>query len=528
MKAARTTLRILIAVAALALALAASACFEGGALDAAGNDSTITEDTAAPPDDTTAIVDTASPDDTEIPVDTTPPGDTIAPVDTIPVDTGAEDTSPQDTLVADTAVDTVTDTVEATPCLTVSDCSGIADPDDKCVGTIGCVDYQCVLDPDTAVVCPDDGDPCTESTCVPATGACVTTDACTCEPVGALTCGTPVSYTTGAAGETDVVDGYSCGGAGANFTGPERVFSFSVPSAQRVRLTATSSAGALGGVWVVPFSDGDCAPDGCLAGSAGETILLDAPANTPLAVVVEHLFGGFPVTLTAECGITSETYCSDGLDDDGDGLTDCADGSCTADPACQVTPTTEISCTNDVDDDEDSKTDCDDADCTGHPACVVITPENCTDGSDNDGDFLTDCNDPDCNNDNACLEPCININGLNSYCGFGQGIGNGGGYSHMSHYYGCPGAPASPAKEIIYPFLASGSGLVTVTIAWSGANVMHLYVLQDQGQGCAGSGCIGHDAHSVTFNAIAGTQYFIVIDGQNNSGVFNLNIDCSF
>ncbi|TNF31397.1 MAG: hypothetical protein EP329_12435 [Deltaproteobacteria bacterium] len=516
MKRARSQNRALLVALLLAPAFGAVGCFEGGALDAVGADGVIPNDTVIAPDDT-AVLDTLPPEDTGTVVET----DTLV-IDTLGGDT-AQDTT--DTVVADTAS---ADTVEVIPCLTVSDCVGIAAPDDKCAGTIGCVDYQCVADPSTAVVCPDDGDACTAEACDPATGQCFSADICVCVPAGTLSCGVPVNYTTGAAGETEVVDGYSCGGVGSTNTGPERVFSFSVPTAQRVRLTATATAGSLGGVWVVPFSAGDCAADGCLAGSAGETVLLDAPGNTPLAVVVEHLFGGFPVTLTAECGITTETRCNDGLDDDGDGLTDCADGNCTADPACVVTPTTEISCVNSVDDDKDGKTDCDDADCAGYPACIVVTPENCTDGVDNDGDLLADCADSDCASASVCLEPCININGLNAYCNFGQGIGNGGGYANMSHYYGCPGAPTSPAKEVIYPFLAQGTGLVTVTIAWSGVNVLHLYVLEDKGQGCGGSGCIGHDAHSVTFSAIAGKQYFIVIDGQNNNGVFNLHIDCNF
>lgn len=491
--------------------MGASGCFEGGALD------------AVPPGDTAAPTDTVTPADTSVVPDGVEPVDTSEPPDTTPPDTVVADSvAPPDTVTPD---DTIADTVEARPCLTVADCVGVVAPGDKCAGKIGCVDYKCVVDPATVVTCPDDGDPCTTATCDPATGACVTTGGCTCAPVGALACGTPVTYTTGDPGETDVLDGYTCGGVGANNTGPERVFTFSVPSAQRVRFTAAAPAG-LGGVWVVPLGGGDCAPDGCLAGNAGGTVLLDAPGGTPLAVVVEHTFAGWPVTLTADCGVTVEDRCGDGLDDDGDGQTDCADPNCTSDPACQVNPTTEISCTNALDDDKDGKTDCADGDCAASPACFVATPEDCLDGVDNDGDFLADCADPDCASATSCVEPCVDINGLTAYCGFGQGIGNGGGHSHMSHYYGCPGAPTSPSKEVIYPFLANGTGLVTVNIAWSGASGLHLYVLADQGQGCAGAGCIGDDAHTVTFTAIVGTQYFFVIDGQTNDGTFNISVNC--
>jgi hypothetical protein len=507
------------ALAALAL-IGASGCFEGGALD------------AAPPADTGALVDTVAPEDTSVTPDGVAPDDTSEPADTAPADTATvvgDSVGPPDTVTpVDTAEDTAVDTVEARPCLTVADCAGVVAPGDKCAGKIGCVDYQCVVDPATVVTCPDDGDPCTTATCDPATGECVTSDSCTCVPVGALACGTPVTYTTGDPGETDVLDGYTCGGAGASNTGPERVFTFSLPSAQRVRFTAAAAAG-LGGVWVVPLGGGDCAPDGCLAGNAGGTVLLDVPGQTPLAVVVEHTFGGWPVTLTADCGVTVEDRCGDGLDDDGDGQTDCADPNCASDPACQVNPTTEISCTNAIDDDKDGKTDCADGDCAASPACFVATPEDCFDGADNDGDLLSDCADPDCAAEPSCLEPCVQINGLTTHCSFWQGaIGNGGGYSHMSHYYGCPGAPASPGKEVIYPFHAPGTGTVTVNIAWGGAVALTLYVLADEGQGCAGASCIATAPHTVTFTAVAGTDYFFVIDGASNGGVFDISVSCAW
>jgi hypothetical protein len=63
---------------------------------------------------------------------------------------------------------------------------------------------------------------------------------------------------------------------------------------------------------------------------------------------------------------TSETDCSDGLDNDGDGYYDCEDFDCTGDAACPVED-----CTDGLDNDGDGYYDCDDYDCAGDPACDV-------------------------------------------------------------------------------------------------------------------------------------------------------------
>ena len=88
-----------------------------------------------------------------------------------------------------------------------------------------------------------------------------------------------------------------------------------------------------------------------------------------------------------------ETDCSNGTDDDEDGLTDCDDPDCSDDPACPE------NCTNGVDDDADGDSDCDDTECAGIEPCVETF---CGDGLDGDQDGMTDCEDPDCAGDPAC------------------------------------------------------------------------------------------------------------------------------
>ncbi|MBN2725159.1 MAG: hypothetical protein JXR95_13930 [Deltaproteobacteria bacterium] len=67
---------------------------------------------------------------------------------------------------------------------------------------------------------------------------------------------------------------------------------------------------------------------------------------------------------------------------------------CTFDPSGPQIETE--NCTNGIDDDFDGFTDCEDRDCDS----VCIRPENCTNGIDDDLDGFTDCEDRDC--DSVC------------------------------------------------------------------------------------------------------------------------------
>ncbi len=63
-----------------------------------------------------------------------------------------------------------------------------------------------------------------------------------------------------------------------------------------------------------------------------------------------------------------ESVCDDEVDNDGDGLTDCADDDCVDDVACDTAADEEI-CNDDVDNDGDGRIDCADDDCLDDPAC---------------------------------------------------------------------------------------------------------------------------------------------------------------
>ncbi|MBN1656406.1 MAG: hypothetical protein JXA30_21735 [Deltaproteobacteria bacterium] len=101
------------------------------------------------------------------------------------------------------------------------------------------------------------------------------------------------------------------------------------------------------------------------------------------------------------CTVTGVEVCDDRIDNDSDGLVDCADSSCMNDAACPE------DCGDGVDNDFDTYIDCYDPDCIS-PRC----PEICDDvidesPIDNDYDGLANCDDPDCMSiAGACPEAC--------------------------------------------------------------------------------------------------------------------------
>ena len=90
--------------------------------------------------------------------------------------------------------------------------------------------------------------------------------------------------------------------------------------------------------------------------------------------------------------------CGNGKDDDGDRVQDCRDADCA--DSNPHPPCTEI-CGNLADDDDDGYPDCYDDDCSAHPACVPRA-EDCSNNWDDDFDGAADCNDFDCSVDVAC------------------------------------------------------------------------------------------------------------------------------
>jgi hypothetical protein len=96
--------------------------------------------------------------------------------------------------------------------------------------------------------------------------------------------------------------------------------------------------------------------------------------------------------------------CGDTLDNDDNGLTDCNDPVCIGTGSCE-SPVAEI-CNDQIDNNGDNLFDCDDPMCSTAMHCI---PENCEDGIDNNGDGLFDCDDPLCIDTRICRRPPVEI-----------------------------------------------------------------------------------------------------------------------
>jgi len=152
-----------------------------------------------------------------------------------------------------------------------------------------------------------------------------------------------------------------------------------------------------------PDNDGICAPDDiCPAGddrldSNGNGI----PDACDIPVGGEVCFNGVdddrnglidcadPICFgLPECLGVFEN-CVNGLDDDGNGLIDCSDPFCFGLPDCRAAAER---CNDFIDNDRDGLVDCEDADCAGDRSCLLV--EICDDGFDNDRNGFVDCSDP--------------------------------------------------------------------------------------------------------------------------------------
>jgi lysophospholipase L1-like esterase len=160
--------------------------------------------------------------------------------------------------------------------------------------------------------------------------------------------------------------------------------------------------------------------------------------------VTDVFFDDIVITQQGQVSV-QETNCTDGLDNDGDGLIDCLDSDCNGVSGCEFG--SEITCDDAIDNDEDGLTDCDDPDCNSAPSCIPETV--CDDGIDNDGDGFTDCDDPD----------CIGLAGCGSTI-FSTGFNSGtDGFTYSDDTFRGTNHPAYASGDYVASGGYSGGGL---------------------------------------------------------------------
>jgi hypothetical protein len=234
----------------------------------------------------------------------------------------------------------------------------------------------------------------------------------------------------------------------------------------------------------------------------------DAGQTFYLAVDGEQAADVGDFTLDVICGPPPEVeVCGNGLDDDADGLIDCADPNCESAEVCDPAE----DCSNQMDDDGDGAIDCGDGDCATAPTCIS---EVCEDAIDNDGDGLVDCDDPECVAKPSCLgvEDCFG--------GFDE---DGDGAIDCDDL-DCAGLFGCPAPECGTPIVLSCDTPMSSTTIGATSEISQY--------SCFNSTGLGGD-RTFEFVAPSGGSYGVVLDASNGAdlALYRLGpagpIDCS-
>jgi hypothetical protein len=507
------------------LGLALTACV----VDEKGDDPS-TDDTASTTDDTSSSDDTSSGDDGD---DASDGSDTSSGGDT---SGGGEDTSSTDTGSSDTG--TVSPPESETDCADGidEDEDGFTDcEDDDCAEDAACVETDCSdgvdNDGDGAMDCEDD-DCADDAACAVETDCghgvdndgdgsidCDDTD---CE--GAAECAVCEDEDLGTATGDAVASGVNTGmgddSSGSCIYGTlaeDVAFLWEAPEDNCYVIdTEDSDYDTALYVWSdCGATEVDCDDDG----GEGTTSMVEfcASAGDQYIIVVDGYTSTSLGTYSLDINVSPESVCDDGVDNDGDGLTDCEDDDCAEDAVC-----IESDCADGVDNDGDGAMDCDDSDCLAYSACYEAI---CDDASDDDGDGDVDCDDSDCALNLSCTSPteCPALE-LGDSTGDRLAFGNNAGW--MDDESGSCGSTGgedvmvsweAPADGC-YTFETSSSDYDTVLRQMDACGGTELACDDDGGDGTTSS---------LEVTAVAGDTIYISIDGYSSSSAGSFVLDVS-
>ena len=227
--------------------------------------------------------------------------------------------------------------------------------------------------------------------------------------------------------------------------------------------------------------------------------------RTPLVLILAALLGVGCTQTIAPTGVRVDDDDDAGDDDDATGDDDDATGD-------------DDDATGDDDDatgDDDDATG-DDDDATGDDDDATGDDDDAT-GDDDDatGD------DDDATGGGTCV-PVSAIECGDSITDDTTGLTNGiSGYSCSTWDESGP--------EIAWTFTPTTSEEVTVAFNPYSYNPDHdLFILEDTGGGCDATDCIESGDTTVSFNAVSGTTYYVVVDGYNgDAGSFTIDVNCA-
>ena len=273
--------------------------------------------------------------------------------------------------------------------------------------------------------------------------------------------------------------------------------------------------------------------DSCPNGSGGAAFMSSVSISVTAGAQYYVQIGGWNGSVgDSELIIElNEGDCFDGIDGDGDGLTDCAD------PECAAVCVEVGNCNDGIDNDADGAIDCVDIDCQFDAICQEAG--NCTDGVDNDLDGDIDCVDIDCATDIACLPP----SGPNDECVNATPVGEGifPWDNTVTPITGPTDCDANMSNDLWFLYTASSTAAAVIeTCGALGTMDDTTIIVYDGALGCpiAGSPCLAADDDTcsnaaggpafmseVTIPVVAGGQYYVQVGGWNGTtGTSELSI----
>jgi hypothetical protein len=276
-----------------------------------------------------------------------------------------------------------------------------------------------------------------------------------CSPDWTIGCDGGDTWRNDGAGSTNAISDYGCTAGDEQMTGPEYTYRF--VAAANGFATATLSGLTDDLDLFVLRSAGGCDPALCegqsrAGGSTDEAVTFATTAGSEYLVVVDGYAGAVSsYTVALSCELFE--ICDNGLDDDGDGLVDCDDDACAGDVAC---------------------------------ASGTCAP------------------------------------GWSVTCESGDTWNNGGfGSTAQISDYTCPGGTSSgeSGREYAYQYDATVDGDVTVdATGFAAGQDLDVFVLEETGRGCDARDCVAAgtaagDFETLTFAALEGVRYYVVVDG---------------